>query len=36
MIYIFLTYSFIILLTFLIFLIELIIEDKEEDEFKDL
>lgn len=36
MIYIFLTYFFIILLTFLIFLIELIIEDKEEDEFKDL
>lgn len=36
MIYIFLTYSFIILLTFLIFFIELIIEDKEEDEFKDL
>lgn len=36
MIYIFLTYSFIILLTFLIFLIELIIEDREEDEFKDL
>lgn len=36
MIYIFLTYSFIMLLTFLIFLIELIIEDREEDEFKDL